>query len=205
MIDNALKFVVNEVNKYVIRKIDPSQDPSISKWIVLGNIAKVQDPDPTGGSNPLLGKGILSLVNVEEDRVSKLPNNYVKVGDRIEYRNPKIFLNLYLLFAVNHATYETSLQYLSMIIQCFQYKNVINHQNSPDSAEAKLDPRIDKLIFDLHTLGFEQLNQLWAVLGGKYLPSVVYKMRLVTIEDLTPDMQGDPITSISIKDGSMAG
>lgn len=203
MIDNALKFVTAEVNKYVIRKIDPSQDPSISKWIVLGNAAKAQDPDPGGGSNPLLGKGILSLVNVEEDRVSKLPNNYVKVGDRIEYRNPKIFLNLYLLFAVNHGTYETALQYLSMIIQFFQYKNVINHANSPDSSEAKLDPRIDKLIFDLHTLGFEQLNQLWAILGGKYLPSVVYKMRLVTIEDQVPDMQGDPITQISVLDGQI--
>jgi Pvc16 N-terminal domain len=203
MIDNALKFIANEVNKYVVRKIDPLQDPSISKLVVLGNVAKAQDADPTGGSNPLQGKAILTLVNVEEDRVSKLPMNYVKVGERIEYRNPKVFLNLYLMFAVNNTAYDTSLQYLSMIIQCFQYKNVINHQNSPDSTEAKLDPRIDKLIFDLHTLGFEQLNQLWAVLGGKYLPSVVYKMRLVTIEDQTPDMQGDPITSISILDGGV--
>jgi len=200
VIDNALKFIASEVNKYVVMKIDPTLDPSITKWIVLGNVARAQDADPAAGSNPLQAKGILTLVNVEEDRVSKLPNNYVKINNRIEYRNPVVFLNLYLLFAVNNTNYETSLQYLSMIIQYFQHKNYIDHQNSPAASEPRLDPRIDRLIFDLHTLGFEQLNQLWAILGGKYLPSVVYKMRLVIINDETPDMFGDPILKISIAD-----
>jgi hypothetical protein len=204
MIDNALKFVAAEVNKYVVRKINPQQDPSIFKLVVLGNITKAQDadsgPNPGSGTNPVAGKAVLTVVNIEEDRISKSPHNYVKVNDKIEYRNPKIFLNLYCLFAVANPAYDTALQYLSLIIQFFQYKNVINHQNSPAATEPRLDPRIDKLVFDMISLNFEQVNHLWGTLGGKYLPSVLYKVRLVTIEDDTPQMQADPILNISVND-----
>jgi hypothetical protein len=46
-----------------------------------------------------------------------------------------------------------------------------------------LDPRIQKLIVDLCTLNFEQINHLWSTLGGKYLPSVLYKVRQLTIDE----------------------
>lgn len=201
MIDNALKFVAAEVNRYVVRKINPKDDPTITKLVVLGNITKAQDNDNTPNpNNPVAGKAVLSLVNIEEDRISKSPQNFVKVNDKVEYRNPKIFLNLYCLFAVANSSYDTALQQLSLIIQFFQYKNVLNHQNSPAASEPKLDPRIDKLVFDLHSLNFEQVNHLWGTLGGKYLPSVLYKVRLVTIEDDTPQMQADPILNLAIND-----
>lgn len=199
MIDNALKFVAAEVNRYVVRKINPQQDPSINKLVVLGNITKAQD-EGNNQQNPVAGKAVLSLVNIEEDRISKSPQNFVKVNDKVEYRNPKIFLNLYCLFAVANTTYDTALQHLSLIIQFFQYKNVLNHQNSPATSEPKLDPRIDKLVFDMISLNFEQVNHLWGTLGGKYLPSVLYKVRLVTIEDDTPQQQADPILNIAVND-----
>ena len=129
MIDNALKIIANEVNKYVVRKLDPDRDPSSTKRIATGNITKVQESDATGSrSDSLSAPGILTLVNLEEERILKNPNNYVRINDKIEYRNPKIFLNLYCLFAVNHSAYDTALQYLSLIIQFFQYKTVIDHK-----------------------------------------------------------------------------
>jgi hypothetical protein len=48
MIDNALKVIANELNKYVVRKLDPDRDPSTTKRIAIGNIAKVQDNDASG-------------------------------------------------------------------------------------------------------------------------------------------------------------
>jgi hypothetical protein len=196
MIDNAIKFIASEVNKYVVRKIDPQQDPSITKLVVAGNVVKTQDGE--AGSNPLLGKGILTLVNIEEDRISKSPQNFRKLDGLVEYRNPKIFLNLYCLFSVFHNSYETALQYLSLIIQFFQFRNLINHQNSPSSSEPKLHPNIEQLVFDMVSMNFEQVNHLWGTLGGKYLPSVLYKVRLVAIEDDTPESVGPPITNITI-------
>lgn len=196
MIDNAVRFIVSEVNKYVVRKVDPQQDPSVTKLIVAGNVVKTQDGEAS--SNPLLGKGILTLVNIEEDRISKSPQNFRRMDGQIEYRNPKIYLNLYCLFSVFHNTYEVALQYLSLIIQFFQYRNIINHQNTPAASEPKLDPRIEQLVFDMVTMNFEQVNHLWGTLGGKYLPSVLYKVRLVAIEDDTPESVGPPILNIII-------
>lgn len=198
MIDNALKFIASEVNRYLFLKTN-AQDPTM-KFVVLGNIAKVQDADPGNNGSSLQGKGILTLVNIEEDRISKPPGNVARVNNRIEYRNPKIYLNLYCLFAVAHNSYETALQYLSLIIQFFQHKNFIDHRNSPSSAEARLDARIEQLIFDMVTLSFEQVNHLWGTLGGKYLPSVLYKVRLVALEDETPGIEGVPIVDITINE-----
>src|SRR5690348_12270510 len=107
MISNALKIIANEVNKYVIRKLDPERDPTSTKWIALGNVTKVQDNDAAGPKpDPITSPGILTLVNLEEERNVKSPNNFVRVNDRIEYRNPKIPLNLYCLFSVNHNSYD---------------------------------------------------------------------------------------------------
>jgi hypothetical protein len=42
---------------------------------------------------------------------------------------------------------------------------------------------LNKLIFDLYSTRFEELNQLWSMMGGKYIPSVIYKMRMAVIQD----------------------
>lgn len=202
MIDNVLKFTASEVNKYVIRKTDAALDPSITKWIELGNVTRVQDGEGDGDAVDLKGKVVLSLVNIEEDKISKLPNNLVRTNDKIEYKNPKIYLNLYCLFAASNKDYEKALGQISLIIQFFQYYNVITHKTNP-SDDPKLASNVDKLIFDLITLNFEHMNHLWGTLGGKYLPSVLYKMRLITIADDTPKAETKPILKIRIEDSPM--
>lgn len=204
MIDNALKIIANEVNKYVVRKLDPDRDPTSTKRIATGNVTKVQEADASGSrSESLSAPGILSLVNVEEERLAKSSNNFARVNDKIEYKNPKIFLNLYCLFAVNHTSYDTSLQYLSLIMQFFQYRNFINHTNTPPDNGLVLDQKIERLIFDMVSMNFEQVNHLWATLGGKYLPSVLYKVRMVALEDDTPQMEADTISRLSITNSGM--
>ena len=194
MIDNALKIIANEVNKYVVRKLDPDRDPSSTKRIATGNVTKVLESDSSGSrTDSVTAPGILSLVNVEEERLSKSPNNFTRVNDKVEYRNPKIPLNLYCLFGVNHTSYDTALQYLSLIIQFFQYRNYIDHKNTPPDNGLILDQRIDKLIIDMVSMNSEQVNHLWATLGGKYLPSVLYKVRMLTIEDDTAGLQVETI------------
>jgi hypothetical protein len=199
MIDNALKIMANEVNKYIVRKLDPDRDPTSTKRVATGNVTKVLEPDAAGSrSDALAAPGILTLVNLEEERIAKSPNNFVRVNDKVEYRNPKILLNLYCLFSVNHSSYDTALQYLSLIIQFFQYRNFIDHKNTPPDNGLALDHKVDKLIFDMVSMNSEQVNHLWATLGGKYLPSVLYKVRMVTIEDDTPGLEEQAISKLSL-------
>ncbi|QNF34701.1 DUF4255 domain-containing protein [Adhaeribacter swui] len=199
MIDNALKVIANEVNRYIVRKLDPDRDPTSTKRMMIGNVAKAQEGDAGGArADSSTAPGLLTLVNLEEERNARNPNNYVKLNDKIEYRNPKLYLNLYCLFSVNHSSYETALQYLSLILQCFQYKNVITAKNTPSDNGLTLDPKIEKLILDMVSMNAEQVNHLWATLGGKYLPSVLYKVRLITIEEDLADMQAEPVSGIYI-------
>ncbi len=199
MIDNALKVIANEVNKYVLRKLDPDRDPSSTKRVATGNIARLQETESSGPrTESSAAPCILTLVNIEEERTLKSPNNFIRVNDKTEYRNPGIPLNLYCLFAVNHSSYDTSLQYLSLVIQFFQSRNVVDHKNTPADNGLVLDEKIDKLIFDMVSMNAEQVNHLWAILGGKYLPSVLYKARMITIQDDTLLMEAENITKIFI-------
>jgi hypothetical protein len=56
---------------------------------------------------------------------------------------------------------------------------------------------------EMFTLNFEQVNHLWSTLGGKYLPSVLYKLRVVGVEDEAIDAEGDFIKQVRITEGSM--
>jgi hypothetical protein len=197
MIDNVLKVIANEVNKYIVRKVDPDRDPTSTKRIATGNISKISESDASGRADAQATPGILSLVNIEEERASKT-NNFVRINDKIQYRNSKIQLNLFCLFALNHSSYDTSLQYLSLIIQFFQARNVIDHKNTPPENGLALDPRVEKLIFDMVSMNAEQVNHLWATLGGKYLPSVLFKVRMITLEDETPVAETGAVSKLTI-------
>jgi hypothetical protein len=69
------------------------------------------------------------------------------------------------------------LKFLSHTIGFFQAKPVLDHHNAPE-----LDPRLEKLTFGIETLSLSELSNLWSIMGGKYLPSVLYKVRLVTFD-----------------------
>jgi hypothetical protein len=59
------------------------------------------------------------------------------------------------------------------------------------------------LSLDLFSLNFEQINHLWSTIGGKYFPSALYKVRLVTIEDQTNYANGEPIREIIISESQL--
>ncbi|HXS15683.1 MAG TPA: Pvc16 family protein, partial [Polyangiaceae bacterium] len=42
---------------------------------------------------------------------------------------------------------------------------------------------IKELSVELYTMNFEQVNHLWSTLGGKYMPSVLYKVRNLSISE----------------------
>ncbi len=197
MIDLALTFLNTQLDNYLRAKLDPT---SSSPFIQLANIAW-NDTDNSGGGNGnnASASAFITLVNVEEDRISKWPEPTRRLTDNsIVYENPTIYLNLFLLFSVNLSSYPESLKRLSYIIQYFQYKNVFTTLNSPG-----LPDGIDKLILDLSTLSFQDMNNLWGILGSKYLPSVMYKLRLIKISEEFAQGDAALIHEIEIKDKSL--
>jgi hypothetical protein len=138
---------------------------------------------------------IISLIKIEEDRISRSQDNYVRIDQQVIYKNPPVYLNLDILFTANYENYKTSLLLLSFVIQFFQFQNVFTPQNAPD-----LPAGIDELIFDMKTLTLQDLNNLWGILGSKYIPSVVYKMRLIQIADTFTQGLAGIVKEIQVND-----
>jgi hypothetical protein len=158
-------------------------------------VARAYDSDTLGGSDAISNRAILSLVNIEEDKASKQQENYIKTDISTKYKSPLLFLNLYMLVSANRNNYSQSLTWLGHILQFFQFQNVFTPLTHPS-----LDSRILKLIVELYSLNFEQTNHLWSTLGGKYLPSVMYKVRRVTLDEDLPISESGFIKEIELKD-----
>jgi hypothetical protein len=158
----------------------------------LGNISEIINDSGGGGVN---GDIIISLINIEENRISRDPNNFIRKDGGIIMKNPAVHLYITLLFtSVRRAAgaYGLSLQDLQNVIGVFQRKFVFDQSNTPG-----LNAGIEKLILDMVSLNLQQLHEIWSVLGGRYFPSVAYRMRMVTIDSI-PDTSGPLITEVEL-------
>lgn len=182
MINEALGFLVAQLNEYVKNKIGEADK------VKLGKLTSASGEE-IAGNNTL----ICQLVNVEEERIGKaqLPIAPPQ-GSNFPIRNPEIKLNISFLLAANSGDetedYSTTLQLLAYAITFFQYKHYFSMENSPS-----LPAGIGSLIVELYPLSLENQSYLWGSLGVKYRPSVVYKVRLLTIlEDSIADIASAP-------------
>jgi hypothetical protein len=179
MLDTAVTFLAREINLYVKRRT--SSD--IIK-VVPGSLT-----DDTGKWAVAEGNIGLALINVEEERVfrAQVPERK-QFDDAQVVRQPELKLNLYLMFAVRHSDYGHALRYLSHVLTFFQ----AHPSFTPDEFPG-LDSSIERLNVELLSYGPEQLNQVWTYLGTKYLPSAVYRVRMVVVQDAEPQAVEQPI------------
>ncbi len=157
----------------------------------LGNVSEVASSGDSGTNADI----IISLINIEENRISRDPQNFIRREAGILKKNPAVHLYLTLLFTSikNNSGYGLSLQNITRVIQFFQKKYVFDHTNTNN-----LSAGIEKLVLEMNSLTFEQLNQLWSIIGNKYQPSVVYRMRMVTVDSVT-DQAGALIKEIEMQ------
>lgn len=197
MIHTSLSFLTNELNDYLkLRVDDPEEDR-----IFLTNVAT----ESGGVVIPKMSLG-LSLINIEEERIFKdQKTTLINENGMTEHINPEIKLNLYILISANFQDkkskttsedYVEGLKQLSYVISFFQSKNVFTTDNSPSLT--KSDPSIRKLIVELYSYSFEQLNNFWSVLGTKYLPSILYKVRLLRYQEKAVQAANLPIEKVRI-------
>ena len=72
----------------------------------------------------------------------------------------------------------------------FQFRQVFRYNDYL----ALEDAGIEKLMLDPISLSFEQQNHLWATLGAKYMPSVMYKCRMLTFREEQVSKEATVIT-----------
>jgi len=200
MLRTALEFLRDELNLYIKRK-DPVNFAGTADNVTLSSLMK-----PDGTSAISMGdadafKIVITLINLEEDRITE-SQIYRKVNDKIQVVNPPVNINAFVLFSVFANNYSTALRLLSYIISFFQTNAVFDSEQFPQMNVNASKPweQIDKLLATMHSTTFEQQNNLWAALGAKYMPSVIYKIRTISFTDFEPKMEAPPITEVTISD-----
>ena len=83
-----------------------------------------------------------------------------------------------MLVSARFADYQLALRRLSQVLGFFHGRPLFTPSDSPG-----LPVGIDRLSMDLLSHGPEQTHQLWACLGARHLPSVVYRLRMVLMLD----------------------
>ena len=185
MLDIALKFLTSELNTYL-----STQMTSTSEEVV--RMSKLVDD---AGKYAFENSIAASIINIEEDRVfkSQTPDRIYTNGQHIVLE-PELKLNLHVIFAANFdvKNYDQALKYISYVLTFFQSHSAFTSVEYP-----ALDPSIEKLTIELQSLSYEQLNQVWAFIGAKQLPSVIYKVRMVSLQSVAPTLIQPPIVEIN--------
>lgn len=182
MIHLAVAQVVDELNAYLNLR-SPGMPP---ERVVAGSLFDLAG-QPNAGTKDRLA---VSVVNVEENHVYHSLDTYRARADGTAERvKPKVRVNVYVLFVSNLAKYDEALKALSNVIAFFQYRNTfVVSGNGAEEAS--------RVVFELYSLTFEQQNHLWAALGAKYMPSVVYKAGIVDIRDARVEAEVRPVEEI---------
>ena len=162
MIYQAISTISQVINDYLKNRFSIVEDKVVVSNLVNadGSVA-VTEPD----------KIIISLANLQQETVS----HRGKAGT-----NKPVNLNLFILVSAHFESenYVEGLRYLSGVISFFQANKTLNHANTPD-----LDNGIEKLSFEIVNQDLQNLSHLWGSIGSKYMPSVLYKVRMVSIQD----------------------
>ncbi|MCB9234946.1 MAG: DUF4255 domain-containing protein [Bacteroidia bacterium] len=187
MIQGALKLIRYELDTWL-------DSNSATDQVVLMNISQW---DPASSDNSILemkNKVVMTLVNIAEEAAMKnQPGSspYSPSGQS----GPSVPLNLFVLFVFNRdaSQYDQALRQLGKVIRFFREKPVFTQVNTPPPPNT-IDPNEPfKMIFEMVNLDFEAQNHLWGMLGGKQMPSVMYKIRLIEIK---PGQQAPPVPPV---------
>jgi len=170
MIYDVLNILKTETNNY-LDNIDVNNDATV----IIENIAS---PDTVSEEN-IKDKITITLYNVEEEKTLKNAPRHERVNGEMVYTSNPAYLNLYVMLSANRNSYEKSLQNISSIVEFFQDKPVFTNTNT-DATITNVDEF--KFKVDLYSLPSEQLSYAWGVLGGKVLPSALYKVSVIKLQ-----------------------
>jgi len=175
MIGDILNTIAKEVAEYVDAQIE---FPSGKKSVVLAK------PTNNKGDMSIPDNSVaLSLLNIDEEVSMRNPMISKRVeGDKVYTQTPGISLNLNIIFIANFPSdYLSELNYITKIVEFFQQKDTFTLSNTPSLQ--KQGRYVEELVFKLSTTKLEDQHQVWNLLGIKYMPSVMFNVGKILIQE----------------------
>ncbi|MFB9080644.1 DUF4255 domain-containing protein [Flavobacterium procerum] len=169
MIYEALTCLAEELNDFFKLKLSITEEKVILSGLINAD-GVVAIPEEN--------KIVATLVNLEKETSQILPSK--AVTNSFGNQNTPLQINIYVLFSAYFSSnnYGESLRFISFVMAYFQGKNVFTKSNTPN-----MDPKMEKLSIEIVDLSMDALSNLWSLLGAKYMPSVLYKIRMLHFDE----------------------
>jgi hypothetical protein len=146
-------------------------DPRSEEWVTLTSPIDLDGRVSERARNKI----VMVLAGLHSEKTAGGHAGPVPVrGDQYAMMAAPLNLNLSLLFVANFGdgNYATGLGMLSRVIAFFQENPVFTAEQLPGLADD-----VDRLALDFVSLDLMQTNYLMGMLGLKYLPSAMYRVR----------------------------
>ncbi|WP_341366036.1 DUF4255 domain-containing protein [Yoonia sp. BS5-3] len=169
MIDAALSLTAERLNGHLAGRFEAAED-----LVVLAPLTD-SDRKPSDISRNRLA---LFVTNIAEDPMPRQNRGRAASVMGRTADAPPLHLDIYAMLAANHDPniYTEGLKMLSAALMFFQTYPVMTPQNTPQM------PRdMQQLSFEISNLRPEEMGQMWGNLGGRYVPSVMFKIRTITL------------------------
>ena len=167
MLDTCLNVLLTELDNYIQAK--------------TGTEAKIIYAHPEEPTNTTKDQIIMSLVDIVKEESGGDVKSYIPQGNGFVAKSSPVNLSLYILFSASFSPKNAfeGLKYLSLVVAFFQHKNYFDATNTPLLKQSALD----KLSVSWVDLDQQAKSELWKRMGVHYIPSVLYRVGTIPIED----------------------
>lgn len=167
MIDLTLKLICDRLNAHLMALFSVPED-----LVVIGPLSDAEGKPTAAARNRLT----IFLTNIAQDSV---PRAASQRGPLSAGQAPPVHLDIYFMLASGHDPdiYGEGLKLISAALMFFQANPVMTPRTAPE-----MPAGLNQLSIDIANLRSEEIGQLWGNLGGRYVPSVMFKVRSVLID-----------------------
>lgn len=173
MINKALQFTVSVLDQFLKNRMGLDESKVVLNNLIEGN-----------GSLPQINQNkiVLSLINIEKETTKQFYNRNARLENGVYSDiSPSEKFNLDVLISSNFDDYSETLKFLNASILFFQVNNVLD-----GNSFSNIPLGLTKLEFEIEKISYRDMQSLWTAMGAKYQPSVIYKMRMITLQGNEP-------------------
>lgn len=194
MIDAALTYVASLLDGHLAGQANAGPGPHAALAALVDRAGPL-DPE-------IAGRIVLTLIGVERAQTGSTGPAAAAEKGRAErlVRPEPLHLNLHLLVTATLDPgapangYAAALARLSAALGFFRSREVMTPETAPGLPEG-----IERLVFELATADRDAQAALWNTLGGGYLPSVLYRVRMLPIPAEERLDLSAPVTRIGLR------
>ena len=169
MINNAIRALATELNAYLNEKFEINEEK-----IVVSSLIDQEGMFPLSIANKI----VLTVVNIAPDFKAQLGRSsigyYADKTATDPSNNSPLNYDVDILISASFSNHSEALTILSTAVQFFYRKPFFDTTNSPEIA-----PEIEKISVEVVNLTYAEKQNLWSTLGARYLPSVLFRTKLV--------------------------